>query len=183
MSVMGSQLEIDMDPDGDLTVVPRHTGQTGTGCYRLHDHQIYDPSHNRLGPVYANLPGDAGGDQGEHTAPEAFFLESSLQQQQPLPAKAAPATGNGDAAWSGSGPGPPPYGLSPQQQQHLLDMPLQPPTPTAIARQRGLKQLTAPGQKPMVRDLHDKTLTHIRKGRHIFLFICMYCKQYSLMEE
>ena len=31
MSVMGSQLEIDMDPDGDLTVVPRHQGQTGTG--------------------------------------------------------------------------------------------------------------------------------------------------------
>ena len=25
MSVMGSQLEIDMDPDGDLTVVPRQT--------------------------------------------------------------------------------------------------------------------------------------------------------------
>lgn len=42
MSVMGSQLEIDMDPDGDLTVVPRHQGQTGTGCYKLHDHRIYD---------------------------------------------------------------------------------------------------------------------------------------------
>ncbi len=40
MSVMGSQLEIDMDPDGDLTVVPRHQGQTGTGCYKLHDHQV-----------------------------------------------------------------------------------------------------------------------------------------------
>ncbi len=33
MSVMGSQLEIDMDPDGDLTVVPRHVGNTGTGMY------------------------------------------------------------------------------------------------------------------------------------------------------
>ena len=40
MSVMGSQLEIDMDPEGDLTVVPRHVGNTGTGCYKLHDHRI-----------------------------------------------------------------------------------------------------------------------------------------------
>ena len=31
MSVMGSQLEIDLDPEGSETVVPRHTGQTGTG--------------------------------------------------------------------------------------------------------------------------------------------------------
>ncbi|CAB4064090.1 KCNB1 [Lepeophtheirus salmonis] len=33
MSVMGSQLEIDMDPEGDAAVIPRHQGHTGTGCY------------------------------------------------------------------------------------------------------------------------------------------------------
>lgn len=42
MSVLGSQLEIDLDPDGDMTVVPRHVGNTGTGCYKLHDHTIRD---------------------------------------------------------------------------------------------------------------------------------------------
>ena len=60
MSVMGSQLEIDMDPDGDLTVVPRHQGQTGTGCYKLHEHQIFDPRVGRLGPMYgATYPNEA----------------------------------------------------------------------------------------------------------------------------
>lgn len=42
MSVLGSQLEIDLDPDGDVTIVPRHVGNTGTGCYKLHDHTIRD---------------------------------------------------------------------------------------------------------------------------------------------
>ncbi|QQP37463.1 Putative LOC100123278 [Caligus rogercresseyi] len=40
MSVMGSQLEIDMDPEGDAAVIPRHQGHTGTGCYRLFDHRL-----------------------------------------------------------------------------------------------------------------------------------------------
>ncbi|XP_040567546.1 uncharacterized protein [Lepeophtheirus salmonis] len=40
MSVMGSQLEIDMDPEGDAAVIPRHQGHTGTGCYRLYDHRL-----------------------------------------------------------------------------------------------------------------------------------------------
>ena len=163
MSVMGSQLEIDMDPDGDLTVVPRHTGQTGTGCYRLHDHQIYEPAIHRLGPVYANLPAGSGeepeGGSGAQ-GPDAFFLESSAAGSPYSGHKGSrvggPTTGNGDASWSGTGPGPPPYGASQQQQQqHLLDMPLQPPTPTAAARQRAAaaaaKQLNnAQGQRPMV---------------------------------
>ena len=42
MSVMGSQLEIDLDPEGSETIVPRHTGQTGTGCFHLHDHSILE---------------------------------------------------------------------------------------------------------------------------------------------
>ena len=40
MSVLGSQLEIDMDPEGEAAVIPRHVGNTGTGCYKLHDHRI-----------------------------------------------------------------------------------------------------------------------------------------------
>ena len=59
MSVMGSQLEIDMDPDGDLTVVPRHQGQTGTGCYRLHDHRLHD-IRGRKGVTYT-APGATAG--------------------------------------------------------------------------------------------------------------------------
>ena len=42
MSVLGSALEIDLDPDGDLTCVPRHVGNTGTGCFRMHDHGMKD---------------------------------------------------------------------------------------------------------------------------------------------
>ena len=50
MSVLGSQLEIDLDPDGDMTVVPRHVGNTGTGCFKLHDHGIRDTKK----PVWLN---------------------------------------------------------------------------------------------------------------------------------
>ncbi len=119
MSVMGSQLEIDMDPDGDLTVVPRHQGQTGTGCYKLHDHQIFDPRVGRLGPVYgAEYPeegeeeeeGDGGGGRGD------------------------PENGRRPPDWSG--PGPPPVMLE--------------TTPTHLSKQKVLKQLNSPCQKPMV---------------------------------
>ncbi len=44
MSVMGSQLEIDMDPEGEAAVVPRHQGMTGTGCFHLHDHSMIEGS-------------------------------------------------------------------------------------------------------------------------------------------
>ena len=39
MSVLGSQVDVDMDesvPDP----VPKHQGHTGTGCYKLHDHEF-----------------------------------------------------------------------------------------------------------------------------------------------
>ena len=87
MSVMGSQLEIDMDPDGDLTVVPRHQGQTGTGCYKLHDHRIYDAvaTSGGTGPGFRYAPsssrgsrfneGDSSNDSGNpdgHAAPLGY---------------------------------------------------------------------------------------------------------------
>lgn len=160
MSVMGSQLEIDMDPDGDLTVVPRHTGQTGTGCYRLHDHQIYDPHLGRQGPLYGNDPrvppfdGGGGGvddDRPRKPPDNNNGVDRNGGQPQTLEGvtQVAPppgGPGNGEAGWSGTGPGPPP---GTQTQPHLLDMPLQPPTPYS-SRQKVLKQLNAPSQKSMV---------------------------------
>ena len=44
MSVLGSQVDVDMDesvPDP----VPKHQGHTGTGCYKLHDHEFLRPKH------------------------------------------------------------------------------------------------------------------------------------------
>ena len=56
MSVMGSQLEIDLDPEGSETIVPRHTGQTGTGCFHLHDHSILETfdAAGRQGPLFVS---------------------------------------------------------------------------------------------------------------------------------
>ena len=56
MSVMGSQLEIDLDPEGSETIVPRHTGQTGTGCFHLHDHSILETleAGDRQGPLFVS---------------------------------------------------------------------------------------------------------------------------------
>ena len=53
MSVLGSQLEIDMDPEGEAAVIPRHVGNTGTGCYKLHDHRIQETKRRADGPVTA----------------------------------------------------------------------------------------------------------------------------------
>ena len=42
MSVLGSQVDVDMEesvPDP----VPKHQGHTGTGCYKLHDHEFMRP--------------------------------------------------------------------------------------------------------------------------------------------
>ena len=49
MSVLGSQVEIDIDPEGEATIMPRHTGNTGTGCFKLHDHRVVETKH-RKGP-------------------------------------------------------------------------------------------------------------------------------------
>ena len=44
MSVLGSQLEMDLDPEGECVIFngQRHIGSTGTGCYKLHDRKIKD---------------------------------------------------------------------------------------------------------------------------------------------
>ena len=53
MSVLGSQLEIDMDPEGEAAVIPRHVGNTGTGCYKLHDHRMTETKKRANAPVPA----------------------------------------------------------------------------------------------------------------------------------
>ena len=55
MSVLGSQLEIDIDPEGEATIMPRHLGNTGTGCFKLHDHRYAETKYRKEGP--ANPPG------------------------------------------------------------------------------------------------------------------------------
>ena len=75
MSVLGSQVDVDMDesvPDP----VPKHQGHTGTGCYKLHDHEFMRPKHRVTsgtggkvevdkGPPtnIMDLPVDGGGQQ------------------------------------------------------------------------------------------------------------------------
>ena len=68
MSVLGSQVDVDMDesvPDP----VPKHQGHTGTGCYKLHDHEFLRPRHR---------PGGRGGgeERGPPTNPMDLPLES-----------------------------------------------------------------------------------------------------------
>ena len=57
MSVLGSQLEIDIDPEGEATIMPRHLGNTGTGCFKLHDHRFIEAKHRTEGPVPPPGPG------------------------------------------------------------------------------------------------------------------------------
>ena len=57
MSVLGSQVDVDMDesvPDP----VPKHQGHTGTGCYKLHDHEFLRPKHRP--PRKGGGPGGGG---------------------------------------------------------------------------------------------------------------------------
>ena len=57
MSVLGSQLEIDIDPEGEAVILPRHIGNTGTGCFKLHDHRFVETKHRIEGPVPPPGPG------------------------------------------------------------------------------------------------------------------------------
>ena len=57
MSVLGSQVDVDMDesvPDP----VPKHQGHTGTGYYKLHDHEFLRPKHRP--PRKGGGPGGGG---------------------------------------------------------------------------------------------------------------------------
>ena len=63
MSVLGSQVDVDMDesvPDP----VPKHQGHTGTGCYKLHDHEFLRPRHRPPRKGGGAAGGDGGGGGG-----------------------------------------------------------------------------------------------------------------------
>ena len=65
MSVLGSQVDVDMDesvPDP----VPKHQGHTGTGCYKLHDHEFLKHRHRppRKGGGEDEGPGRPNGNGG-----------------------------------------------------------------------------------------------------------------------
>jgi len=66
MSVLGSQVDVDMDesvPDP----VPKHQGHTGTGCYKLHDHEFL--KHRHRPPRKGGGPEEDGGRPPNHQQP------------------------------------------------------------------------------------------------------------------
>lgn len=143
MSVMGSQLEIDMDPEGDLTVVPRHHGQTGTGCYRLHDHRIGETNHGGQGPTFRALPG--GGAPPRPNPPASDVPSTTQLQKHSSSGQRGPISGLGQ-----DGPGPPNGGSF---QPHILDMPIQSDHPSqqhSSRTQKVLNELSTPNKKSMV---------------------------------
>ena len=80
MSVMGSQLEIDLDPEGSETVVPRHTGQTGTGCFHLHDHSILETTLDggRQGPLFVSHLSTAAAMDAEGRTRDLLGFQNSV---------------------------------------------------------------------------------------------------------
>jgi len=65
MSVLGSQVDVDMEesvPDP----VPKHQGHTGTGCYKLHDHEFVRPR---------GRPARKGGGPAEAGPPPANLMD------------------------------------------------------------------------------------------------------------
>jgi len=82
MSVLGSQVDVDMDesvPDP----VPKHQGHTGTGCYKLHDHEFLRPRHRppRKG---GGAPGGGGGG-GPPQAPPTNIMDLPVDAGPPNP--------------------------------------------------------------------------------------------------
>ena len=74
MSVLGSQVDVDMDesvPDP----VPKHQGHTGTGCYKLHDHEFLKHRHRP--------PRKGGGDDEGPGRPNGGNAGSVHNNQQP----------------------------------------------------------------------------------------------------
>lgn len=72
MSVLGSQVDVDMDesvPDP----VPKHQGHTGTGCYKLHDHEFLRPRHRPA------RKGGGGGGVGEDRAPPTNLMDLPVE--------------------------------------------------------------------------------------------------------
>ena len=101
MSVLGSQVDVDMDesvPDP----VPKHQGHTGTGCYKLHDHEFLRPRHRPArkgggeegrGPPtnLMDLPVDPGPSQPSSVQLNSHNINNTLKHSQ-LPAQRTPVS-------------------------------------------------------------------------------------------
>ena len=156
MSVLGSQLEIDLDPDGDMTVVPRHVGNTGTGCYKLHDHTIRDtkkmpniPASEKVEATYMYAP-----------TPDEPEEEEEEDEEEPPPEE---KNGTLPKPKSGSSSGRASNSRTPPQKRpshpnshtpHLLDAPVQQqPQPQPQPAQKSetlapsMSQARSPSQK------------------------------------
>ena len=100
MSVLGSQLEIDLDPENEMAGLTRHVGSTGTGCYKLHNHRIKDnkkppniPVSEKVEATYMYAP----------TPPEPDTPEEEEPPDSPnMGPDGTPAKGDGDGGDTGS---------------------------------------------------------------------------------
>ena len=87
MSVLGSQVDVDMDesvPDP----VPKHQGHTGTGCYKLHDHEFLRPRHRpprKGGGPTGGASGGAGGGGVPPQAPPTNIMDLPVDAGPPNP--------------------------------------------------------------------------------------------------
>jgi hypothetical protein len=148
MSILGSQLEIDMDPEGEATVIPLHTGNTGTGCYKMHDHTIRDtkravtiPAADKLESTYMYAPtpppppeeeeeegngsedkGDGEGDGGDGPDDGASGAGQATRSRANSVSTKGGKSASSDTSSSASGGGAGPNVPTP----HLLDAPVQP---------------------------------------------------------
>jgi len=88
MSVLGSQVDVDMEesvPDP----VPKHQGHTGTGCYKLHDHEFMRPR---------GRPARKGGGAGPPSTTTAGPTTNQPANLMDLPVAELPAISTATAA-------------------------------------------------------------------------------------
>lgn len=203
MSVLGSQLEIDLDPDGELTVVPRHVGNTGTGCYKMHDHTIRDTKKPINVPVsekveatymYAEPEEEEDEDPEEDGSQKRDGSDNGGGDGQPTPSRAAGggSSSNSSSQAKNSATGPAAGRAGSQQANnrapnmpHLLDAPLQGAQPDqnqltpAVAKQTAAasrRPLNSPSQKSVSDATRIWLLFH-----HPLVFVnCQLCELYAL---
>ena len=174
MSVLGSQLEIDLDPDGDMTVVPRHVGNTGTGCYKLHDHGIRDtkkmpniPASEKVEATYMYAPTPDEPEEDPED-PEEEQPPAEAEKNGTLP-KPKSGTSSGRASNSRTPPQKRPSHPN-SHTPHLLDAPVQPQQPQPQKSEGGLSSaLAAQARSPSQKSANASLGVSFFKGLKAFL--------------
>ena len=177
MSVLGSQLEIDLDPEGECVIFAgqRHVGNTGTGCYKLHDHRIRDTKKEPTIPpdekieatyMYAPTPDEEEDEEEgpEEAAEDATPSDDSDKKQQnggpggpggaSQPTSSAPELNGKSQMNNGSSVSSQLNNKTPHTP-HLLDEPVQGAqndrtdqlTPAVMQQQQKQEMLNSPSQK------------------------------------